>query len=110
MHPSIQTSRLLSDLMNAVLNAAAADLGYSRSELNQLTKDYEMNDDLARMIVDAVCREVSRSAGTWQTFARRTADEIASAVSARDSQAGIKPVEPKSAANLRRELNPKAKD
>ena len=110
MHPSIQTSRLLSDLMNAVLNAAAADLGYSRSELNQLTKDYEMNDDLARMIVDAVCREMSRSAGTWQTFARRTADEIASAVSARDSQAGIKPVEPKSAAKLRRKLNPKAKD
>ena len=106
MQSAIPITRLLDDLMNAVLNAAA-DLGYSRSELNQLTKDYEMNDDLARMIIDAVCREVSRSAGTWQTFARRTADEIASAVSARDSQAGIKPVEPKSAAKLRRELNPK---
>ena len=95
MQPVIPITRLMDELINAILNAAAADLHYSRGELNELIKDYAMNDDLARMIVDAVCREVSRSAGNWQSFARRAADEIASAVSARDSQAGIKPVEPK---------------
>jgi len=90
MRTTIPATKNFDDLANGILNAAASDLGYSRGELNQITKDAEMDEELTRMIVDAMCREVSRSAGAWSAFARRTANEIASAVSAKEFDAGIK--------------------
>ena len=89
MRTTIPTTRRFDDLVNGILNAAASELGYSRGELNRITKDAEMDEDLTRMIVDAMCRDVSRSAAAWSAFARRTANEIADAVSAKEFDAGI---------------------
>jgi hypothetical protein len=87
---TIPTTKLFDDLVNGVLNAAASDLGYSRGELNRITKDAGMDEELTRMMVDAMCRDVSRSASAWSGFARRTANVIADAVSAKEFDAGIK--------------------
>jgi len=90
MRTTIPTTKNFDDLTNGILNAAASNLGYSRGELNRITKEAGMDEDLTRMIVDAMCREVSRSAALWSSFARRTANEIADAVSAKEFDAGIK--------------------
>ncbi len=90
MRTTIPTTPKFDDLVNGILNAAASEMGYGRGELNRITKDAEMDEGLIRMIVDAMCRDVSRSASAWSGFARRTANEIADAVSAKEFDAGIK--------------------
>ncbi len=90
MRTTISTTKKFDDLVNGILNAAASELGYNRGELNRITKEAEMDEELIRMIVDAMCRDVSRSASAWSCFARRTANEIADAVSAKEFDAGIK--------------------
>ena len=49
-----------------------------------------MEDELPRMILDAVCREASRRPAAWRNLATRTANEIASTVSSREFESGLK--------------------
>jgi len=84
-----QTDRFM-ELANGILNATAEHLGYSREELDRVVGAMRMDDELPRMILDAICREASRKPSAWRNLATRTANEIASAVSSREFESGLK--------------------
>ena len=77
-------------LAEGILNATTAHLGYTREELDRVVGAMRMDDELPRMILDAICREASRKPSAWRNLATRTANEIASAVSSREFESGLK--------------------
>ena len=77
-------------LADGILNATAENLGYSREGLDRVVGAMRMDDELPRMILDAICREASRKPAAWRNLATRAANEIASQVSAREFECGLK--------------------
>ena len=84
-----QTDRF-TELASGILNATAENLGYTREELDRVVGTMRMDDELPRMILDAICREASRKPAAWWNLATRAANEIACAVSSREFECGLK--------------------
>lgn len=90
MYLTMHRTDAFNALADGILNATAAHLGYSREELDRVIGKMRMEDELPRMILDAICRETSRRPKAWRNLATRTAIEIASAVSSREFECGLK--------------------
>ncbi len=76
-------------LADGILNDVAANLGYSREELDRVAREMGMEDELLRLVLDAICCEASRDR-TWRNLTFRAANEIAGQVAAREFETGLK--------------------
>ncbi len=76
-------------LADGILNDAAANLGYSREELDRVAREMGMEDELLRLVLDAVCRVASRDR-SWRNLTFRAANEIAGQVAEREFETGLK--------------------
>ena len=90
MWKTIHRTDAFNDLAEGILNATAENLGYTREEMDRVVGEMRMDDELPRMILDAICREASRKPNAWRNLAMRTANEIASTVSSREFESGLK--------------------
>jgi len=90
MYLTMHRTDAFNALADGILNATAENLGYSREDLDRVVGEMRMEDELPRMILDAICREVSRKQSAWRGLALRTANEIASQVSSREFETGLK--------------------
>ena len=77
------------EIRDRVRDEAAPMLGYTREELDRIAQELNVDGELDRILLDAICRragkEYARLNG-FTGFIHRTADLVASALSEREGE------------------------
>ncbi len=89
MYLTMHRTETFNALADGILNAVAERLGYSREDLNRVVREMRMEEELLRLVLDAICREASRKQSACCNMAMRAANEIASQISSREFETGL---------------------
>ena len=90
MKTTMPRTELFNELASGILNATAAKLGYAREELDRIVGAMWMEDELHQIILDAICCAAVSPWTLAAGYTANTAERIASAVSSREFESGLK--------------------
>lgn len=90
MQTNLSKTNLYNALADSILKAAAERIGYARGDLDRVIEALAMHDDLHRIILDALCCAACGPVATWEIYAAKAAEQIASAISDREFATGLK--------------------
>ena len=87
---NLTKTNLYNTLADSILGAAAEQLGYSRTDLDRVVEALALGDELHQIILDAICCAAVSPWTLAAGYTANTAERIASAVSSREFESGLK--------------------
>ncbi len=90
MQTNLSKTNLYNALADGILKAAAERIGYAREDLDRVIEALAMHDEAHRIILDTLCCAACGPVASWDTYADKAAEQIASAISEREFASDLK--------------------